>query len=71
MTFGSLEWAGTDVLFAPGNRCPDCPDRRCQEMTPNAIYRPNPNQRVQSVSDQHAAVTRRAHAGACWSERSE
>jgi hypothetical protein len=37
----TLEQLGADLLFAAGNCGKDCPDRRCQNVTANAIYGAN------------------------------
>lgn len=47
---GALERAGADILFAAGNCGPDCPDRRCQNVTANAIYGANSHPLVLSIA---------------------
>lgn len=45
----SLEAAGADILFAAGNCGPDCPDRRCQNVTNAGIFGANSSEAVTCV----------------------
>lgn len=44
-----LDQAGADIVFAAGNCGPECPDRRCQGNTANAIYGANGSPSVTCV----------------------
>ena len=46
---GALEQTGADILFAAGNCGSNCPDRRCQGVTANAIYGANGHPSVLTV----------------------
>ena len=47
---GILEQAGADILFAAGNCGMNCPDRRCRQVTTNAIYGANSHDQVTCVA---------------------